>query len=77
MPYAAPIPVFFQFAEHDRFSKASMQAYANAANGPKQALWYPTGHQMNDPQALADRAAWLEEKIGLHGARQSILPMPR
>ena len=74
VPYAAPIPILFQFAQHDRFSVASMRAYSQAASGPKQAVWYPTGHQLNDPQALADRAKWLEEKIGLRGAVRSILP---
>jgi hypothetical protein len=62
----------FQFAQFDRFSIDSMRAYAEAATGPKQVLWYPTGHALNDPQALTDRANWLEQKIGLHGAIRAV-----
>ena len=72
VPSAAPIPLLFQFAQLDRFSIDSMRAYAEAATGPKQVLWYPTGHALNDPQALTDRANWLEQKIGLHGAIRAV-----
>ena len=27
--------------------------------------WYDTGHELNDPQALTDRATWLREKLGV------------
>ena len=74
VPYAAPIPILFQFAEYDNFSKASMRAYADATKEPKQVLWYPTGHMLNDPQALVDRAKWLEEKIALRGAVRAAGP---
>lgn len=74
VPYAAPIPILFQFAKYDPFfSTASMRAYADAAIGPKQVFWYPTDHELNDPQALVDRAKWLEEKIGLRGAVQAVM----
>jgi len=68
VPFAAPVPILFQFAKCDHFSIESMRAYADAATGAKQTLWYPTGHALNDPQALTDRAKWLEQKIGLRGA---------
>ena len=72
VPAAAPIPLLFQFAQFDRFSIESMRTYADAATGPKQVLWYPTGHALNDPQALTDRAKWLEQKIGLRDAVRAV-----
>jgi hypothetical protein len=60
------IPLFFQFARYERFfNKAAMDRYANAATGPKEVRWYDTGHDLNDPQALTDRAAWLKRIVGL------------
>jgi hypothetical protein len=41
-----------------------MERYAAAASEPKRVLWYATGHELNDPQALADRAAWLRASAG-------------
>jgi formylglycine-generating enzyme required for sulfatase activity len=62
----SPIPLFFQFARYERyFNKAAMERYADAATGPKEVRWYDTGHDLNDPQALADRAAWLKRIVGL------------
>lgn len=66
--YTAPVPILFQFARFDRFSTESMRVYASAASGRKKVLWYSTGHALNDPQALIDRAAWLQKEIGLDGA---------
>ena len=66
VPYAAPTPLLFQFARFERyFNEASMLKYARAASEPKLVKWYDTGHELNDPHALADRAAWLKEKLGL------------
>ncbi len=66
VPHAAPIPILFQFAKYERtFARKDMEAYAAAAGEPKKVLWYPTGHELNDPQALLDRAQWLSERIGL------------
>ena len=60
------VPLFFQFARFERyFNKAAMDRYAGAAKGPKQVRWYDTGHDLNDPQALADRIAWLQRIVGL------------
>jgi dienelactone hydrolase len=62
----ATAPLFFQFARYERyFDAAAMERYAKAAREPKRVNWYDTGHELNDPQALLDRAAWLREKIGL------------
>jgi hypothetical protein len=65
VPHAAA-PLLFQFARYERyFDKAAMDRYAKAAREPKEVKWYDTGHELNDPQALLDRAAWLREKVGL------------
>jgi cephalosporin-C deacetylase-like acetyl esterase/ketosteroid isomerase-like protein len=61
---AAPIPLLFQFARFEQaFPRAAMERYFAAASEPKELRWYPTGHDLNDPQALLDRAAWLRERI--------------
>jgi dienelactone hydrolase len=63
---AAPTPLLFQFARHERyFAEPAMKRYAQAASEPKEVRWYDTGHDLNDPRALAERAAWLGPKIGL------------
>jgi dienelactone hydrolase len=65
VPHAAA-PLLFQFARHERyFNRAAMERYARAARGPKEVKWYDTGHELNDVQALLDRAAWLRDKVGL------------
>jgi dienelactone hydrolase len=62
----AKCPLFFQFARFERyFNKAAMDRYERAARGPKEVKWYDTGHELNDPQALRDRAMWLRSKVGL------------
>jgi hypothetical protein len=42
-----------------------MQHYAAAASDPKKLLYYDTGHDLNDPQALDDRYNWLVKHIDL------------
>ena len=65
VPYAAPTPLLFQFARFERyFNEAAMLKYARAASEPKLVKWYDTGHELNDIQALKDRAAWLQRQIG-------------
>ena len=62
----ARCPLLFQFATFERyFNKPAMERYAAAANGPKVVKWYDTGHELNDPRALRDRARWLVERVGL------------
>ncbi len=64
--HARPTPLMFQFARFERyFNEASMQRYAQAASEPKLVLWYDTGHELNDPRALIDRANWLRRYIGI------------
>jgi hypothetical protein len=64
--HAAPVALLLQFANFERyFDKLSEQHYVDAASEPKKVLWYDTGHELNDPQALRDRYGWLTEQIGL------------
>ena len=66
VPYAAPTPLLFQFARYERyFNEAAMLKYARAASEPKIVEWYDTGHDLNDVQALIDRANWLQRQIGI------------
>jgi dienelactone hydrolase len=61
----ATCPLLIQFAKHERyFNVAAMERYAAAAPRGTPVKWYDTGHELNDPQALTDRAAWLREKLG-------------
>jgi len=66
VPSAAPAPLLFQFARYERyFDEASMNRYCAAASEPKEVRWYDCGHELNDPQALADRSRFLAERAGL------------
>lgn len=68
VPYAAPVQLLFQFARHEReFTEPAMERYFRAASEPKQVLWYDTGHELNDPQALADRTRWLKRALRMSG----------
>jgi dienelactone hydrolase len=63
---AAPIPLLLQFANYEQyFDKTSIEHYAAAASDPKKVLYYDTGHDLNDPQALDDRYNWLVQHIDL------------
>ena len=46
-------------------SSFSATRYAAAATEPKKVLWYDAAHDLNDPQCLRDRYAWLVEQVGL------------
>jgi beta-lactamase class A len=64
--HASPIPLLLQFANFEQyFDRTSMEHYAAAASDPKKVLYYDTGHDLNDPQALEDRYDWLARHIGL------------
>jgi hypothetical protein len=64
--HAAPIPLLLQFANYEQyFNKTSMKHYVEAASEPKKVLYYDTGHDLNDPQALEDRYDWLVQHINL------------
>jgi len=64
VPFAAPVPLLFQFAQYEpSFSKESMQSYFDAASQPKAIHWYPAGHELNDVNALIDRANWIADQL--------------
>ena len=64
--YSSPIPVLFQFARYERnFDQQAMESYYEAAGKPKEIKWYSTGHELNDPAALKDRAEWLAKELKL------------
>ena len=73
VPYSAPIPLLFQFAKYEQFfSIPAMQSYADATHSPKQVRWYSTGHELNDIDALVDRAAWLSEQLRSPKIREAV-----
>jgi dienelactone hydrolase len=62
--HAKPSALFFQFARRDRFvSEKQAIEYEQAASQPKIIKWYDTGHELNDLEALRDRAEWLRKEI--------------
>jgi hypothetical protein len=64
--HSAPVELLLQFANFERyFDNTSMQHYIDAASEPKKVLRYDSGHELNDPQALRDRYAWLAKEIGI------------
>lgn len=66
VPHATPVRLLFQFARHEwNFGVPSMERYFQAASEPKSVLWYDTGHELNDPRALADRIRWLGGELRL------------
>ena len=65
VPYAAPTPLLLQFGRYERyFNEASMKRYEKASSEPKKVIWYDTGHELNDIQAVVDRAVWLQKYLG-------------
>jgi hypothetical protein len=64
--HAAPSALFFQFARTDRFiSEKQAIQYQQAGSEPKLVKWYDTGHELNDLEALRDRAEWFRQQIGI------------
>jgi dienelactone hydrolase len=62
---AQRIPLLLQFANFEQlFDRGSMDRYAAAAPEPKTVLFYDSAHDLNDPQALKDRFAWLAKSLG-------------
>jgi dienelactone hydrolase len=62
---ASPTALLFQIARLDvAVLPEDAQAAYDAAPGPKEVLYYDTGHGFN-PQANADRWAWLAKQIGI------------
>jgi hypothetical protein len=64
--HSAPTDLLLQFANFERyFDNTSMQHYIETAGAPKKVLRYDSGHELNDPQALRDRYAWLAKELGI------------
>lgn len=62
---APPASILFQNGLADRLvSVENAQALHDAARSPKTVKWYDAGHELN-AQAVLDRQAWLDEKLGL------------
>ncbi len=65
---AGSAAILFQFGEQDVYTpKEQVNRFYAAIPGPKELLWYPTGHAMDTDQIRQDRMAWLIEKLGLPG----------
>jgi dienelactone hydrolase len=63
--YSQPVPLLLQFANFEQyFDHASMERYSAAAIEPRTVLFYDSAHELNDPQALKDRADWLAKRLG-------------
>ena len=64
--HAAPNALFFQFSRYDvEIPERVGQQYHQAASQPKLVKWYDAGHELEDVEALRDRADWLRQQIGL------------
>lgn len=64
--HSAPTPLLFQFAAFDpNFNRDAMESYFAAASEPKKILWYDTGHELADPQAVLDRYTFLSGPLRL------------
>jgi fermentation-respiration switch protein FrsA (DUF1100 family) len=58
-------PVLLQFSKKDFYVPMDRaQALADAAQEPKQVVYYDADHELNQ-QAVRDRIAFLREKLGL------------
>jgi len=66
VPWTQAGIILFQFGRYDRYVTAeAMERYAEAAAGESGVKTYNAGHDINDPSAYRDRAAWLSERAGL------------
>lgn len=62
----ASVPLLFQAARFDPgVTESDSKDYFAMAPEPKQLKWYDSGHDLNDPEAFADRQAWLRDKLRL------------
>ncbi len=63
---AAPVSLLFQFARQERImTETDMQKYFQTASQPKAVKWYDAGHELQDFQAMIDRADWLQKQLGI------------
>jgi predicted esterase len=65
LPQLGQTPVLLQFADKDFYvPREKAETLHAAAQGPKQILWYESGHGLND-LASRDRQAWLIKTLRL------------
>jgi dienelactone hydrolase len=63
--HSAGAPILFQFGRFDPYvSRARAEALVHAVGRPQQAIFYDSGHEVNDPQALFDRRSFLAKVSG-------------
>jgi cephalosporin-C deacetylase-like acetyl esterase len=61
---SSPRPLLFQAARFDPgVSESDTRDYFAMAGEPKQLKWYDSGHDLNDPQAFANRQAWFRKYL--------------
>jgi cephalosporin-C deacetylase-like acetyl esterase len=66
----AEAAILFQAARFDPgVSESDTRDYFALAPEPKELKWYDSGHDLNDPQAFADRQAWLVKHLNLARGR--------
>jgi len=64
--HAAPSALFFQFSRYDvEIPEKAAEQYHQAASQPKQIKWYDVGHELDNVEALRDRAEWLRKELGI------------
>ena len=63
---SSPRPLLFQAARFDPgVSESDTRDYFALAGEPKELKWYDSGHDLNDPQAFADRQAWFRKHLSI------------
>jgi dienelactone hydrolase len=63
---AKPSALFFQFSRYDvEIPESASTRYYQAASQPKLFKWYDVGHELDNVEALLDRAEWLRQEIGI------------
>jgi cephalosporin-C deacetylase-like acetyl esterase len=59
-------PLLFQAARFDPgVTESDTRDFFALAPQPKELKWYDSGHDVNDPQAFADRQQWLRKQLAL------------
>jgi cephalosporin-C deacetylase-like acetyl esterase len=62
----ATAPLLFQAARFDPgVTESDTNDYFAMAPKAKELKWYDSGHDLNDPQAFADRQAWLRKQLAV------------
>jgi cephalosporin-C deacetylase-like acetyl esterase len=63
---SSPHPLLLQAARFDLgVSESDTRDYFALAGEPKELKWYDSGHDLNDPQAFADRQVWFLKHLNI------------